>query len=219
MPEERYDESEIRRIFKLAAVETSQSAQETSGSLTLSELKSIGAEVGISADRIAEAAASLESMPFHRIIEARPKGLFSNDFVFLSQDGILAEIDVSWWRERADFRLKDVDFQLRRQGLRTGAFIVEVEDKVLATAVKPSMLRSLFEIEIGGRLFTFRKLSPWRSAFGLFEDEKQIGRISRVGVFTRRASIELPEEWPAAAQIFTFWLALLIWNREAAAAS
>src|SRR5688572_7863366 len=61
MPEDRrYDESEIRRIFERATQETSQSAPNVPSGLTLSELKTIGSEIGISPQRIIDAATSLE---------------------------------------------------------------------------------------------------------------------------------------------------------------
>jgi hypothetical protein len=57
MPEERrYDETEIQRIFELAAAETVQAPQSTKAGLTLSELQSIGHEVGIPDERVAAAA-------------------------------------------------------------------------------------------------------------------------------------------------------------------
>jgi hypothetical protein len=62
MPEERrYDETEIQRIFELAAAETVQAPQSTKAGLTLSELQSIGHEVGIPDERVAAAAGSLDS--------------------------------------------------------------------------------------------------------------------------------------------------------------
>jgi hypothetical protein len=38
-------------------------------------------------------------------------------------------------------------------------------------------------------------------------------------MFSRRANIDLPAEWPLPTRAFLFWLALLMWKQEQAAAS
>ena len=63
--ERRYGEEEVAAIFEAASGpaasrKDSRSASDSEQGLTLSELQSIGREVGISPDRIAEAAAALE---------------------------------------------------------------------------------------------------------------------------------------------------------------
>ena len=60
--ERRYDEDEAARIFRAAATsqETSRSPAGVEGGLTLADLQSIGTEVGMRPDRIAEAAAALD---------------------------------------------------------------------------------------------------------------------------------------------------------------
>src|SRR5688572_12809339 len=65
MNERRYQEDEVREIFELAA---SESAQETrtpaaASGLTLAEIQSIGAEVGLAPEQIARAAAAYAAGP------------------------------------------------------------------------------------------------------------------------------------------------------------
>ena len=64
--ERRYGEEEVAAIFEAASGpaasrKDSRSASDSEQGLTLSELQSIGREVGISPDRIAEAAAALRA--------------------------------------------------------------------------------------------------------------------------------------------------------------
>lgn len=61
--ERRYDDEEVRQIFDAAARpgETALSSGSPSDGMTLAELQDIGAEVGLGPERIARAAAALES--------------------------------------------------------------------------------------------------------------------------------------------------------------
>lgn len=63
MNDRRYREEEVREIFKLATSErvASTPAAPASDGLTLAEIQSIGEEVGVGADVIARAAATLDS--------------------------------------------------------------------------------------------------------------------------------------------------------------
>jgi hypothetical protein len=63
MSERRYREEEVRKIFKLATSDRLPSAPgaPANDGLTLSEIQSIGGEIGVDAERIALAAAALDS--------------------------------------------------------------------------------------------------------------------------------------------------------------
>jgi hypothetical protein len=95
---------------------------------------------------------------------------------------------------------------------------MERDGKVIARASKPSFFKCTLEVELPNRRLTLRKLSPWKRRFGLFEGEKQIGNISPLGSFSRRAQIDLPADWPMAIRGFLFWLVFLSWQREEVAA-
>jgi hypothetical protein len=150
------------------------------------------------------------------VIEAVPKGWFSNSFRLQQPHGTVAELDVSQWREKAEFDVQGGHYRLYREGLASGAFVLESQGKVLARAFKPSAFRARFELEVGGRAFTLRR-TRMRSGFGLFQGERQVGSVQRAGMFTRRALIDIPDDWPPAAQVFVFWLVLVMWIRDQAA--
>ena len=153
------------------------------------------------------------------MLEAAPKHFLSNDFEIRSSGRTITSLDVSLWRERAEFELDGVSHRLYRDGLMSGAFVIERAGFVIARAMKPSAFRSRFDVDIGGRPFTVRKLSMFGRRFGVFSGEQQVGVIRPVGAFTRRTAVELPSDWTPAVQLFVFWLALVIWNREASAAA
>ena len=153
------------------------------------------------------------------MLEAVPRHLFSYDFVVRSASGDVATLDVALWRERAEFELDGVPYRMYREGLMSGAFILERAGFPIATAAKPSAFRAAFELETGGRSYSLRRLSIFSRHFGLFSGDTQIGSVRPASIFTRRTLIELPRDWSPALQLFVFWLALVIWKREEAAAA
>lgn len=150
------------------------------------------------------------------MIEAVPSSWFSSSYRLQQAHGTVAELDVSGWREKAEFEIRGAHCRLYREGFASGAFVMESGGKVVARATKPSAFRARFEVQVGDRTFEMRR-SAWSSGFGLFDGERQVGRVRRAGMMTRRAYIELPDDWPLAAQVFVFWLAVVIWNRDQAA--
>ena len=152
------------------------------------------------------------------MIEAVPKHIFSNDYVLRGTDGRVAELDVSSWRERAEFVLDGATYRLYRDGM-AGPFVMERDGTVIARARKPSVFRNRFEIELPDRSCELRKTSLSGRRFGVFEGDRAAGEMAQAGFLGRRIRLSLPADWPAAIQVYLFWLALVIWNREAAAAS
>jgi hypothetical protein len=150
------------------------------------------------------------------MIEAVPKHLFSNDYVLRSSDGRVAELDVSSWRERAEFVLDGASYRLYRDGI-VGPFVLERDGTVVARARKPSAFRDRFEVELPDRTCVLRKMSLSGRRFGVFEGDRAAGEMAKASFFGRGIRLSLPADWPPAIQIFLFWLALVIWNREAAA--
>jgi hypothetical protein len=152
------------------------------------------------------------------MLEAAPKHLFSNDFVVRSSVGSTT-LDISAWRERAEFELGGVPHRLYREGMLTGAFVLERAGFVIARAVKHSVFRSSFDVEFNGLHYTLRKPSFFSRGFGVFVGDRQVGSIAPAGYFTRRTVVDLPSEWPDAVALFVFWLVLVMWKRQRAAAA
>jgi hypothetical protein len=148
------------------------------------------------------------------MLEASPRHLFSNDFVVRSSGRIVGTLDVAIWRERAELEVDGIWYRLYREGMMSGAFVLERAGAIMARAVKPSAFRSRFDVDLGGRPVTLRKLSAFRRTFGIFSGDQQVGVIRPAGMLTRRALVELPSDWPAELQLYLFWLALVIWRRE-----
>jgi len=153
------------------------------------------------------------------VLEAIPTGFFRTNFRLQQRDKLLGEVNASMWRCRARLELEEGTYELYRDGPFRGDFLIERNGSVVARATKPSALRNRFELQLQNRHLVLRKLSMWSRRFGLFEGDKQIGSIYPLGMFSRRANIDLPAEWPLPTRAFLFWLALLMWKQEQAAAS
>lgn len=153
------------------------------------------------------------------MLEAIPKNLFSSNFRLEQQNRLVGEVDTSIWRDKAELELEEGSYQLFREGLMSGDFVLERAGKIIARASKPSVFENRFEVDLPGHHLVMRKLSFLSRHFGLFEGDKQIGKIYPLGIFTRHSRIDLPGEWPLSSRVFVFWLAFVVWKRQNAAAA
>ena len=146
---------------------------------------------------------------------AIPKGWFSKDYRVLDGARQVAEIDMAWWREEGRLTVGGVSYQVYREKLMSGAFLLETgHGSALARAEKPSAFFRRFFIEYGERRLTLEAKSLFRRELVLLDGQSEIGRVTPAGFFTRRATVDLPDELPLPAQVFILWLALILWERE-----
>ena len=153
------------------------------------------------------------------MLEIAPKHIFSNSYHFRTDEHAPVVLNASAWRERAEFELHGSRYRLRRASRLKGPFLLERDGRVIAHAHKPSAFRDRFELEVNGRKYVLRRPAMFSRRFVVFDGEQQIGEIAPAGAFSRRARVQLPSDWTVPAQVFAFWLVLLTWNRQAAAAS
>lgn len=151
------------------------------------------------------------------MIEAVPQSTFSNRYNLVQPHGTVAELQVSGWKEKSEFATVEGQFRLYREGFLSGDFVLEWQGQILCRATKPSAFRAWFEVQIGGRAFTVLR-EGFGSAFVVREGARDVGSVRRAGLFTRRARIDLPDYLPIPAQVFVFWLVLVIWARDSKSA-
>jgi hypothetical protein len=125
----------------------------------------------------------------------------------------------SLWRESADLELEAGTYELYREGAMSGDFLLVSNGKIVSRGTKPSMWQYNFEVKLGNRAVELRRLSVWRRRFGVFDAGKKVGDIYPVGIFTRRANIELPGDWPLVDRAFLVWLSFLMWKRQSQTAA
>lgn len=53
----------------------------------------------------------------------------------------------------------------------------------------------------------------------MLDGADEVGSIAPERVFTRRATVELPCDMPAAVKMFIVWLVIIMWKRDADAGS
>jgi hypothetical protein len=148
-----------------------------------------------------------------------PKSLFSWDFVVTDGALPVAEIDVSWWREKGRLTAQGATYDIYREGWMNGAFLLESDGALLARAEKPSALRRSFDLECGKKFYTLRAESHFRRKFVLFDGEREVGWISPDGMFTRHATAQFPDSIPLPVKIFIIWLVVILWKRQSDSAA
>lgn len=75
------------------------------------------------------------------MLKAIPKNWFSWDFTVIEDSTPVAEIAVSWWREKGELTVRGSAYRVYREGPMWGAFVLESGGAILARAEKPSALR------------------------------------------------------------------------------
>lgn len=153
------------------------------------------------------------------MLEAIPTDMFSGNFRLEQENKLVGELDPSIWRCKATLELEDGTYSLYREKLLGGDYLLEHNGTIVARASKLSVFRDKFAVQVGNQLVELRKLRWTTRKFGLFDGDTQLGGIYPKGMFSKRANIDLPKEWPLANRVFMFWLAFLMWKRDSQAAS
>jgi len=141
-------------------------------------------------------------------------------WTFSVMDGaepVAQAVNASWWSDKAEINLQGATYIARREGVMSGAYLLESPTGVVARATKPSIWRRSLIVEHAGHTYILRPASAWRREFVLCDGPTRIGSISPESVFTRRAVVDLPPALPLIAQVFIIWLTATIWKHDEAA--
>ena len=148
------------------------------------------------------------------LFEARPQSIFSWDYAIQDQGRIISQLDLSVFRERATFSIQGQDFEIHRQGLMAGSFLLTQHGQTIVDAQKPSFLTRRFVVNIGNTTYDFRVPSIFSRSMVLYDQRRHVGTISRAGLFSRRAIVDLPNEIDPPVQIFLLFLTVILWKRQ-----
>ena len=125
----------------------------------------------------------------------------------MQDKSVVAEIELSRWREKGVLRVGGLHYAVRREGAISSAFVLALDTTKLARAEKTSWLSRSFTIEHGEK--TYRLKAEWFGAsFILLDNGQKVGSLVPRGVFTRKTDVSLPDELPLPVQLFVIWLAL-----------
>jgi hypothetical protein len=153
------------------------------------------------------------------MLHIEPMRWFSWDFTVERDGRPIAEIDISWWRERGELIVEGVRYEVTRKNVFCSDFTMHAPDgTVVASAYKPSIMSRHFELEHGGHASTVTARSMWSRTMDVLLDGRAAGVIAPRGAWTRRATADLADELPLPVQVFAIWLAVLLWKREQDAA-
>jgi hypothetical protein len=141
----------------------------------------------------------------------------------LEREGLtVAFLTVSSWREKGTIRIDEAKYEILRASLedsslpRRGFVMRSLSGEYVAHAYRRSIwCRSLaFRYGTNEIEWTLDPVSIWKRRLLLREDKEEVGSITPIDAWTRRAQAQLPDQMPLRVQVFALWLAALIWKRD-----
>jgi hypothetical protein len=156
-----------------------------------------------------------------------PRTWYSWDFAVVEDGRQWAFMDLSKWREKGVLTIDGVEHRVYREGMMSGDFLLERDGAVLVRASKPSAFFNTLTVGYQGREYTLKKRSAWRRTFVVLAPVGEagsalggeVGSLVPTGALTRKADVDLPEDWPLHLRVFVIWLAIIMWKREADSAA
>ena len=150
-----------------------------------------------------------------------PKRWWSQrNFIISNGSKDIAGITLSgWrgWREKGVLTVEGVDHHAYRQvygdGAMSGDFVVERDGVELARAAKPSGFRNAFVLEYERKRYPLRR-KIWTRRLVLLDGDQVLGTIAPQGLWSRRLTVTLPDNWPLPVKVFVAWLALILRTRD-----
>jgi hypothetical protein len=140
-------------------------------------------------------------------LELIPHRWLSWDFSVVRGDSVVAEIEISRWRNKGVLKVGGLHYAAYREGVIGGAFILALDATQLARAEKSNWLSRSFTIRHGEK--TYRLKAEWFGpSFILLDNGQEVGSLVPRGMFTRKTSVSLPDELPLPVQMFVIWLTL-----------
>ncbi len=152
------------------------------------------------------------------MLRAVPDGWLSWNFTIFDDRRAIAKIDLAWVREAGELHLDGVKYRVCREGILSGAFVIEKEGLVLASAEKPSALIRSYTLHYNNKSFILGAASAMQRKFVLREGGQQVGSVWPENAFTKKAVIDLPADIAMPVRIFMVWLTLIMWKRDEAEA-
>jgi hypothetical protein len=153
------------------------------------------------------------------MLTATPRSWFSWDYAVSTPNDHLADIDISWWREKGTLTVDGQHYGVYRERPLSGKFILESHGAILASAEKPSSFRRRLLVEHAGRQYELKPRGMFSRTFELHSGPAVVGSLSAKGVFSRGMKVDLPATLPLPVRIFVVWLTVILWKRDAEAAA
>ena len=147
-----------------------------------------------------------------------PTHWYSWDVTVTDQSRPVADIALSWWREKGELTIDGALYRVSREA-PSGAFVLERAGSISARAEKPSVFRREFVLRHAGREYTLRRRSVFGRTFVLLDGSRVVGSIAPKSPFTRKAAADLPRDLPLPVRMFIVWLTVMSWRRQRSSGS
>jgi hypothetical protein len=148
------------------------------------------------------------------MLQATPCGWFSWNFVVSDGEKPVADIRLAVLREAGELVVEGLTYRVNREGIMSGAFVLQKSDRELARAEKPSAFQRSFLVTQEGRSYTLGAESAFRRKFVLKENGQLVGSVHPFNTFSRRCAVDLPAEIPLPVRVFMVWLVIILWKRD-----
>jgi hypothetical protein len=148
------------------------------------------------------------------LLDARPRSLLGSSYTVTHGNRLLAEIHQGWVHGRGTCEIDGRLFEFHREGRWRPTYLLECRSHYHARAKSGGLRHSRYHVEIGYDEFDLRRLGWWQRDFGLFRDNRLVGRIYPPYAFSSRARLELPDDIEPAVAVFLGWLVLINWHRD-----
>ncbi|MBF2009480.1 MAG: hypothetical protein IGS49_29670 [Chlorogloeopsis fritschii C42_A2020_084] len=142
-----------------------------------------------------------------------PRNWFTWNCEVIKNDISIAGIQFAAWTNTGELIVEGDCYRVYRESAFSGNFFLEKDGNRLIKAVKPSPFR-VFRVYYAGREYELKAESSWKRIFLLLSQGETIGVIRPEHAWTRRALVDLPENFPLVIRLFMVWLVLLSWKQE-----
>ncbi len=151
-------------------------------------------------------------------LRAIPQGLFTWNFHLLDGQDVVGATHYTVFGESGVLTVGERKLEIQRQGPVSGTWrLTDPTGKELAVAKKPSAFTRRVEMEWGdaATLELEGEHALTRRMKVTTTDGKPVGTIVPDHIFTRKATLDFPQEVPLEVRLFCLWLAALMWRRAA----
>lgn len=148
------------------------------------------------------------------MLRARRRGVFKREYEIYSGGRMVTEL-TSGRREGSEFALPDAGYRIERDGRKH--FTLLSPAGLVATADQQTGRAWAIQAASGNLMLV--KPSMWRSGWQVQRGGVPQGDIRHDGSFRRTYTADVPSDVPLPVAVFTLYVVLVIFERQAAAAA
>jgi hypothetical protein len=136
--------------------------------------------------------------------------------VVLAGEQPIASAHRSWWRERAEVTIGEVEWLFRAEA---GDRVGESQGQVRIRARRRSIWTGRYDVDSAHASYSLGARSIWSSRLVLTRHQAEIGEVRRSSPWANRPELTTTMDLPPEDAVFALWLAHLITARQQSEAS